>query len=660
MNHNADVNKHQPAVGIDLGTTYSVVAYLDSTGRPATILNGAGELLTPSAVLFDEGDIVVGKEAAKASVVAPDAYADCFKRDMGGIRFRRNVRGIEVPPEVLSAFILERLKQDAERRLGPVRQVVITVPAFFDETRRRATQDAGRLAGLEVLDIINEPTAAALAYGFQHGFFADSSAGHNAGPMRVLVHDLGGGTFDVTILEINGTQFRALATDGDVQLGGKDFDERLVDYLAEKFREAHGVDPRSDPQDAAQLWLDAQQLKHTLSERSKANVVCFHAGIRLRLDVTREQFEDLTRDLLERTETTTSLVVKEAGLDWSKIDRVLLVGGSSRMPMVAEMLARVTGKQPDRSASPDEAVAHGAALYAGMLMQQAGDSAVSKCQLINVNSHSLGVVGLDGKTKTRVNVVLIPKNSPLPSRAVRTFQTARPDQRSVKVSVVEGESHRPEECIPLGECVVRDLEPGLPKGTAIQVEYSYASNGRISVSARIPQSRQSAHVELQRGGSHTLENLETWRARLSGREPSSGRGFSPSDSVALVDPKDRGSVMRRLDALYTKIGKAVANVALPKSLSRSQQAAQEAAASLNSARTILKEAEIRKQSAAGGAESVHVSSQLAQAKTHVEQANTQAEFAFLVLGRDCGSAGVKLAGLEPILKEIAELKKGIE
>ncbi len=223
----------------------------------------------PGAVFVDEDDVIVGWEAVRNAAVAPDRYAECFKRDMGSPRFRRKIGGLEVPPEVLSAFVLERLKRDAEQRLGPIRDVVITVPAFFDETRRRATQDAGRLAGLDVLDIINEPTAAALAYGYQRGLLRARAAAAADRPERVLVYDLGGGTFDVTILEIDGPRFHALATDGDVWLGGKDFDERLVNYLAEQFLAAHGVDPRSDPQDAAQLWLDAQEAKHALSERQQ-------------------------------------------------------------------------------------------------------------------------------------------------------------------------------------------------------------------------------------------------------------------------------------------------------------------------------------------------------------------------------------------------------
>ncbi len=533
--------KKRTPIGIDLGTTYSVVAYLDATGRPTTVLNGTGDLLTPSALFFDDDGLLVGKEAVKNCVFSPDSYVECFKRDMGSEFGRRSIHGVKVPPEILSAFVLERLKQDAERRLGPVSRAVITVPAFFDETRRKATQDAGRLVNLEVLDIINEPTAAAVAYGYLHGRFGDGSAAGDATPTRILVYDLGGGTFDVTILELAGAQFRTLATDGDVLLGGKDFDERLVNYVAEQFLAAQGIDPRSDPQDAAQLWIDAQEAKHTLTERTKATVVCIHAGVRMRIEVTRERFEDITRDLVERTETTTSLVVKQAGLTWPQIDRVLLVGGSGRMPMIARMLRKVTGKEPDCSLSPDEVVAHGAALYAAMLV---GDTTVPperRCQLVNVNSHSLGVVGTHPRTQEKINAILIPKNTPLPCRAGRTFRTARANQQTVHVVVVEGESQRPEACIALGECVVRDLPSNLPQNTEVEVEYAYGADGRISVSARVPSIRYSRRVEIQRNAGRDLSNLDAWRARLC-----KGSGASSSAAFGRFCPAERGIIGEQL------------------------------------------------------------------------------------------------------------------
>jgi molecular chaperone DnaK len=649
----AGPNSKQPPVGIDLGTTYSVVAYLDATGRPTTVVNSLGDLLTPSAVAFEEDGVIVGKEAIKGSVFEPEVFADCFKRDMGRANFRRQVGGQEVPPEVLNAFLLERLKQDAERRLGPVRQVVITVPAFFDETRRKATQEAGRMAGLEVLDIINEPTAAAVAFGYYRASVQTAAGPAEAAPVRVVVYDLGGGTFDVTILEIAGNSFRTLATDGDVQLGGKDFDERLVNYVAEKFLEAHGIDPRSSPQDAAQLWLDVQEAKHALSERAKTTVVCFQGGIRMRVEITRALFEELTRDLLERSESTTSLVMKQAGLEWTDIDRLLLVGGSSRMPMVVETLRRLSGKDPDRSQSADEVVAHGAALYAGTLMSDANSAARKSFSLVNVNSHSLGVVGVDPKTGRRVNSILIPKNTPLPCRKVRRFPTARANQTSVEITAVEGESQRPEHCIALGKCVIRGLQ-GLPQGTLVEVEYRYAANGRISISARVPSVRQSASLEIQHEQARNLLDLETWRKQLC--RSVAGAAVAGANQGAAA-PADRAAIIKRLDDLYVQAGKAALRAPVPQPLEKSKHAA--LAADQEHCRTAAawQRAEEARQGSVGPQEAARLTAEAVQIRMAHQRAETNSKFAHLVFGRDCIAAGIIPSEIQPYLDEIRRLQQ---
>ena len=260
------MTSEQLPIGIDLGTTYSVVAYIDDTGRPVSIPNEWGDVLTPSAVFVDQDEILVGKEAVRTSVMNPGAYAECFKRDVGMQRFVVQSAARRSRRRSSGALVLARLRRDAERRVGAFRKVVITVPAFFDENRRRVTQEAGRIAGLDVIDIINEPTAAAIAYGCNRGLPDSAQAGKSTKPQRLLVYDLGGGTFDVTVLEHDGDRFQTLATDGDVCLGGKDFDERLVNHVAQQFVDAHGIDPRSDPHDAAQLWLDVQESKHALSD----------------------------------------------------------------------------------------------------------------------------------------------------------------------------------------------------------------------------------------------------------------------------------------------------------------------------------------------------------------------------------------------------------
>ena len=634
----------QPPVGIDLGTTYSVVAYLDASGRPTTVVNRSGDLLTPSAVAFEDGEVIVGKEAVKSGPIFPDAFADCFKRDMGRFSFRRPILGSEVPPEVLNGFLLQRLKEDAERRLGPVRQVVVTVPAFFDETRRKATQDAGRLAGLEVLDIINEPTAAAVAFGYHHALVSGKRPKE-----RVLVYDLGGGTFDVSILEVDDDEFRTLATDGDVQLGGKDFDERLVDFLAERFLAEHGVDPRSDAGNALQLWFDAQEAKHTLSERHQVPLVLFHAGVRMRQELTRSQFEDLTRDLLDRTESTATLVLKQASLQWPDIDRVLLVGGATRMPMVGEMLRKLTGKEPDRSQSPDEVVAHGATLFAGMLTAKPGGPS-GPMRLVNVNSHSLGVVGVNARTGERVNVVLIPKNTPIPCRKVKRFRTARDDQASVEVAVVEGESARPEHCIALGKCVIRDLPPNLAKGSPVEVEYTYAANGRISVLARVPSVRQSATVEIRRDYSRDLGDLATWRKRLRG-----GLHGAAGDVVL-----DRATIVRQLDELFVEAGGHAIPVALPPDLEKRKRAAFAAAEELRLAETAVRSAEAARQAAIGRQEAARLSALAAQARQSVQRAATNHRFALLVLGRSCLATGMVPPPFQHKMPQVCHLRGQLE
>jgi molecular chaperone DnaK len=255
-----------PAVGIDLGTTYSAVAYIDDTGRPVTLVNAEGDLVTPTVVLFEGAQAVAGKEALKAIATEADQVAQCAKRELGERMFHKALDGRKFPPEALQAFVLNKLRQDASRHIGDFGKVVITVPAYFDEVRRKATQDAGYMAGLEVLDIINEPTAAAIAHGFLKGFL--NRQGESNAPRKLLVYDLGGGTFDVTVMEILGHEFLALATDGDVQLGGQDWDIRLVDYVAAEFMQAHNLDPRQDPNTAGRLWRDCEDAKRTLSARA--------------------------------------------------------------------------------------------------------------------------------------------------------------------------------------------------------------------------------------------------------------------------------------------------------------------------------------------------------------------------------------------------------
>jgi molecular chaperone DnaK (HSP70) len=372
-------------VGIDLGTTLSSMAYMDEHGTPVTIPNSEGDLTTPSVILFEaDGEVVVGREARRAALVEPDRVVDCVKRDMGERSYHRLVAGKTISPVPLSALILKKLKQDAEARIGPIGGVVITVPAYFDEGRRQGTIHAGQIAGLRVLDILNEPTSAALAYAFRDfirrggrpeemaKLGTAGSGGHNA-----VVYDLGGGTLDVTVLRIAGSELTVLSTDGDVILGGRDWDDRIVDHAATLFQAQHGLDPRSTPASYQKLLQDAENAKKDLSRRHQTKFAVVFGGKELAVSLSREEFEQLTADLLFRTQSRVESALADSHLSWEDIHEVLAVGGSTRMPQVPAMLRKVSGKEPNCSLSPDEVVAHGAAIYGVMRLLEGRKAQVS-------------------------------------------------------------------------------------------------------------------------------------------------------------------------------------------------------------------------------------------------------------------------------------------
>ena len=445
-----------------------------------------------------------------------ERVADCSKRDVGQRMFHKSLGGRQYPPEALEAWVLNKLRVDTQKQIGSYHKVVITVPAYFDEVRRKATQDAGYIAGFEVMDIINEPTAAAVAFGFQRGFL--SEAGTSRQRQNILVYDLGGGTFDVTVMQIGGREFIALATDGDVHLGGRDWDQRLVDSVAEEYVRKCGVDPREDPNVEGRLWRECEDAKRTLSARSRASIACEYRGQSVRLEVTREQFEEMTLDLLERTAFTTRQTLQAAGLQWSEIDRVLLVGGSTRMPAVVRMLKGLSGKEPDQSVSPDEAVAHGAALHAGLVLARHAGRA-PQFRIKNVNSHSLGVVANEPKTRQLRNAILIPRNTPLPAEATRIFKTQKAGQKSILVQIVEGESASPADCCQIGRCSVHDLPAGLPAKTPIEVGFRYLENGRLNVRVKVAGTNTQLEHEIMRENSLTRDQLNSWRKYVSGLPP---------------------------------------------------------------------------------------------------------------------------------------------
>jgi molecular chaperone DnaK len=515
-------------VGIDLGTTFCAIATLDDHGQAVTLPNIEGEMLTPSAVLIDEGSAVVGQAARDVALEQPERVAMSVKRYMGHSVYGHQVAGRDFRPETLSAIILRKLVHDAERRIGPIGKAVITVPAYFDDTRRKATKDAGRIAGLDVLDILDEPTAAALAYSF--GTTDGQSFGGTDRPsvlpkvgrpgqplpikeQTVLVYDLGGGTFDVTLVRLAPRRFEALAIEGDVRLGGKDWDDRIVDFVADKFKSQFGDDPRRDPRSLAALSAAAERAKRTLSKLLQTNITCTHAGQMLTVKLTRAEFESITRELLTRTRLTTQQVLRQAKLDWNQVDRVLLVGGSTHMPMTGHMLQEISGKAPDDSLAVSEVVARGAALHAGIVYARSRRTGVQTAAPngalaagardllediveINVNAHSLGIE--IKQAAERVNDILIAKNTQLPTAASRVYRTVNENQARVRVKVLQGEAPQADHCISIGECWIEGLPANLPKGSPVQVRCGVGTNGLIDVLALDMTSGKMARTEIHR------------------------------------------------------------------------------------------------------------------------------------------------------------------
>lgn len=506
-------------VGIDLGTTFSAIATLDDRGQAITLPNVEGEMLTPSAVLIEEDFAVVGQAARDVALEQPDKVALIIKRYMGQAAYAQKVSGRDFRPETLSAVILRKLVQDAENRIGKIGKAVITVPAYFDDTRRKATKDAGRIAGLDVLDILDEPTAAALAYSFQSGQHTGSISAHGTLPIKeetVLVYDLGGGTFDVTAVRLTPRRFECLAIEGDVRLGGKDWDDRIVDWVATKFKHQYGEDPRTDPVTLATLTSAAERAKRTLSKLPQTNIVCSHAGKVLTSTLTRAEFENITRDLLTRTRLTAQQVLRQANLTWDKIDRLLMVGGSTHMPMTVQMLREVSGKEPDRSLAVSEVVARGAALHAGIVAARLGapdrdmvgedvGGLLEDVVEINVNSHSLGIE--IRQSEQRMNDILIPKNTQLPTASSRVYRTVTENQPRVRVKVLQGEAPQADVCISIGECWIEGLAPNLPKGAPIQVRCGVGANGLIDVMALDMTSGKMARTEIHRSSGLSEEEM---------------------------------------------------------------------------------------------------------------------------------------------------------
>ncbi|MEN0062450.1 MAG: Hsp70 family protein [Myxococcota bacterium] len=538
-------------LGIDLGTTFSAMAQVNDFGKAEIIPNADGFPTTPSVVHFyDDDACVVGEEAVKMVVIDPENVVRFIKRHMGEEDFTLEFFGRSYTPQEISALILRKIKDDAEELLGkPVEDAVITVPAYFHSAQRGATAEAGAIAGLNVLSIINEPTAAAIAYGLDR-------IGHQ---QSLLVLDLGGGTFDVTVMEIRGTKLSTIASDGNAELGGKDWDDRLLNYVAEQFFEKYQLDPRDDASPYQELYERCLHAKISLSTKERAVVPVNYRGKRLAVKVTRELFEELTRDLVQQCEDTAQIVLEKANRTWDDLDEVLLVGGSTRMPMIRDMLVRLSGKEPAKDVNPEECVALGAAL-AGVFRHRPNHPALQEkraemvqrtqklkqrtapkpppesdpkperqgakiglaygghvaqegLQIQDATTHSLGMIVLDHARRERV-VELVPEGTRLPHEQKKRFKYAFEGMTAVRVEVTEGQGQTREEVTVIGKVELTGLPPR-PVGTPIEVTYRYGVDQILKVHVADMQTGAAREVDIRFKGGMTPEQIERARGRTT-------------------------------------------------------------------------------------------------------------------------------------------------
>lgn len=469
-------------IGIDLGTTNSCVAVMEG-GEPVVISNSEGSRTTPSVVSFQaNGERLVGQVAKRQAITNPDKTIISIKRHMG-TNYKVNIDGKDHSPQEISAMVLQKIKADAEAYLGEsVTQAVITVPAYFNDSERQATKDAGKIAGLEVLRIINEPTAAALAYGLDK---MDTN-------QKIFVYDLGGGTFDVSILELGDGVFEVLSTNGDTKLGGDDFDQRIMDYIAETFKAENGIDLRNDKMALQRLKEAAEKAKIELSSSTQTNInlpfiTADATGPKhIDMNLTRAKFNEITHDLVQRSIEPMKKALSDANLSLSDINKVILVGGSTRIPAVVEAVKNFTGKEPSKGVNPDECVAVGAAIQAGVLTGEVKD-----VLLLDVTPLTLGIETLGG-----VATPLIERNTTIPAKKSQTFSTAADGQTSVEIHVVQGERQMAADNKTLGRFTLSGIAPA-PRGIPqIEVTFDIDANGLVKVSAVDKATNKEANITI--------------------------------------------------------------------------------------------------------------------------------------------------------------------
>lgn len=499
-------------VGIDLGTTFSALAILNAIGKPEIVPNADGERLTPSAIFFDEDNsdlIRVGIEAVNSRHLNAERSVRWIKRHMGDANYRKSIDSKDWTPVELSALILKKLKQDCSANNNEIHDAVISVPAHFDEVRRKATMDAGTMAGLNVIGIVNEPVAAALYY-----------ATTREVPGKVLVYDLGGGTFDVTILDVKGHQMDIVCSQGDHALGGIDFDRKVLELLEQAYRDKFDAELIDSEEDRAKYEDEAEDIKRTLSRRNVAKIMLYGPAGNMRMEITREMLEQAISDLMNRADILVEVALEEAGIEPGDIDEVLLVGGSTRIPLVRQHLKKIFGFAPETAVNVDECVGLGAALHAGLTMLREKPDAVSPgianglkdINLTDVCNHSYGTVcaPLDKETGRRViaNRIILNKNTPLPCEVSQTFYTLTEGQSELEVTVTQGEDADVEYVKKIATHKI-ELPPGRQAGCPIKVTYGYDVNQRMHCKFEDVQSSKVLEVDLSLGRDGTMSQGET-------------------------------------------------------------------------------------------------------------------------------------------------------